>query len=129
MAESRQLFNQSFTVFDAKKQKRKKARVRLSTPGAFYLSTNKNRMTNCQLVDLGTGGLTIQAGSPLYIGDRITVEFQLNSQVLKITGVVARATGKDYVVRYEELPAFETGVIQDFIHKVFFRDEKGKEHK
>jgi PilZ domain len=126
MAESRQLFNQSFTVFDAKKQKRKKARVRLSTPGAFYLNTQKNKMTNCHLVDLGTGGLTIQAGSPLYLGDRITVEFRLNDQVLKIPGVVARATGKDYVVRYEELPAFETDVIQDYIHKVFFRDEKKK---
>ncbi len=127
MAEARQLFNQSFTVFDPKKQKRKKARVRLNTPGAFYLNSNKQRLTNCHLVDLGTGGLTIQVGSPLYIGDRITVEFQLNSQVLKISGVVARATGKDYVVRYEELPPFESGVIQDYIHKVFFRDDKNKD--
>jgi hypothetical protein len=129
MAEARPLFNQSFTVFDAKKQKRKKARVRLSTPGAYYLNTQKNRMNNCHLVDLGTGGLTIQAGSPLYIGDRITVEFQLNSQTLKIPGVVARATGKDYVVRYDELPAFETEVIQDYIHKVFFRDDKSKDKR
>ena len=126
MAESKQLFNQSFTVFDQKKQKRKKARVRLSTPGAFYLNTQKNKMTNCHLVDLGTGGLTIQAGSPLYIGDRITVEFQLNSQTLRIPGVVARATGKDYVVRYDELPPFETDVTQDYIHKVFFKDDKKK---
>ena len=79
------------------------------------------------MVDLGTGGLTIQSGSTLYIGDRITVEFQLNSQTLKIQGVVARATGKDYVVRYEELPQFETSVIQDYIHKVFFRDDKDKD--
>lgn len=129
MAEARPLFNQSFTVFDAKKQKRKKARVRLSTSGAFYLNNNRNKMTNCYLVDLGTGGLTIQAGSPLYIGDRITVEFILNSQTLRISGVVARATGKDYVVRYEQLPPLESDIIQDYIHKVFFRDEKNRDKK
>ncbi|MBP9886856.1 MAG: PilZ domain-containing protein [Leptospiraceae bacterium] len=127
MAEARPLFNQSFTVFDPKKQKRKKARVRLSTPGCFFLNSHSHRVNNCHLVDLGTGGLTIQSGSTLYIGDRITVEFQLNSQTLKIQGVVARATGKDYVVRYEELPQFETSVIQDYIHKVFFRDDKDKD--
>ena len=129
MAEAKQLFNQSFTVFDAKKQKRKKARVRLSTPGSFYLNTHKHRVNNCHLVDLGTGGLTIQSGSILYIGDGITVEFELNNQKLRIPGVVARATGKHYVVRYEELPPFETDIIQDYIHKVFFRDDKGKEKK
>lgn len=129
MAESKQLFNQSFTVFDPKKQKRKKARVRLSAPGLFYLNIHKNKPSNCHLVDLGTGGLTLQSGSPLYIGDRITVEFQLTGKSLKIPGVVARATGKDYVVRYEELPALETEVIQDYIHKVFFRDDKSKDKK
>ena len=129
MAEAKQLFNQSFTVFDPKKQKRKKARVRLSTAGIYFLNSHKHRVNNCHLVDLGTGGLTIQSGSILYIGDSITVEFELNNQKLRIPGVVARATGKDYVVRYEELPEFETGIIQDYIHKVFFRDDKGKEKK
>ena len=94
MAEARPLFNQSFTVFDPKKQKRKKARVRLSTPGCFFLNSHSHRVNNCHLVDLGTGGLTIQSGSTLYIGDRITVE---------------------------------SSVIQDYIHKVFFRDDKDKD--
>lgn len=126
MAQAKQLFNNSFTVFDQKKQKRKKARVRLSTPGAYSLMNQKGKLSNCHLVDLGTGGLTIQAASPLYVGDRLTVEFQLDGKVLRITGTVARATGKDYVIRYEELPPFETGVIQEYIHKVFFKDEKKK---
>ncbi|HMV45787.1 MAG TPA: PilZ domain-containing protein [Leptospiraceae bacterium] len=129
MAEAKQLFNKSFSVFDPKKQKRKKARVRLSTPGNYYLHSQKNRSMSCHLIDLGTGGLTIQAPSPLYIGDRLTVEFILDGKTLRISGTVARATGKDYVIRYEELPPFETGIIQEYIHKVFFRDENKDKSK
>ncbi len=126
MAESKQLFNQSFIVFDTKKQKRKKTRVRLSTPAQFILNSNKLKPINCNLIDLGTGGLTVQAPTALYTGDKLTVQFKLNNEMMNITGVVARGAGKDYVIRYEELPEKENGIIQDYIHKVFFKDKDSK---
>ena len=126
MAESKQLFNQSFVVFDPKKQKRKKARVRLSTPAKCILNGNKSRPLSCNLIDLGTGGLTIQAPTTLYLGDKVTVEFKLNNENLSIFGVVARTSGKDAVVRYEELPEKEYETIQDYIHKVFFKDQNSQ---
>ncbi len=126
MAEAKQLFNQSFVVFDTKKQKRKKSRVRLSTPASFILNSNKQRPYTCNLIDLGTGGLTIQSPTTLYNGDKVQVNFKLGHDDLNITGVVARGSGKDFVIRYEELPEIENNLIQEYIHKVFFKDTNAK---
>lgn len=126
MAEAKQLFNQSFVVFDTKKQKRKKSRVRLSTPATFILNSKKQSPYNCNLIDLGTGGLTIQSPTTLYNGDKVQVQFKLNQDMLNITGIVARGSGKDFVIRYEELPEKEHNTIQEYIHKVFFKETNPK---
>lgn len=126
MAEAKQLFNQSFVVFDTKKQKRKKSRVRLSIEASFILNSNKSKPYTCRLIDLGTGGLTIQSPTSLYTGDKVQVQFKLNQENLDIVGVVARGQGKDFVIRYEELPEKENHFIQEYIHKVFFKENNQK---
>lgn len=129
MAEAKSIFNNSFSFYGGPiKQKRKKARVRINTQGIFYLG-NKPKPFDCNLVDLGIGGLTIQTGSVLYAGEKVKVEFKLNSEKLTIDGVIARANGKDYVVRYDELPERETSVIQSYIHRVYYKDGKNNDSK
>jgi hypothetical protein len=105
------------------KQKRKKARVRTNIEG-FYFLNKTPRSIPCNVIDLGTGGLTIQSGTVLYVGDKVTVLFNLENHPLKISGEIGRISGKNAVVRFDDLPPQELNVIQTYIHKVFYSDGK-----
>lgn len=105
------------------KQRRKKARVRTNLEGFYFLNKNPNRIP-CKIIDLGTGGLTVQSGTVLYVGDILTVNFTLEQVPLKITGKIGRTSGKNAVVIFEDLPLQDISVIQNYIHKVFYSDEK-----
>lgn len=105
------------------KQKRKKARVKTNIEGFYFLNKKPNSIP-CQIIDLGTGGLTIQSGMVLYIGDIVTVHFTLEHIPLKVTGKIGRITGKNAVVQFDELPPQELSIVQNYIHKVFYSDGK-----
>lgn len=122
MAEIKSSFKTSFPSQHVK-QKRKKARVKTNLEG-FYFLNKKPTSIPCNIIDLGTGGLTIQSGTVLYIGDLITVHFTLDHIPLKVTGKVGRVTGKNVVVQFDELPSHELNTIQNYIHKVFYSDGK-----
>lgn len=122
MAETKTIFKSTFPANHVK-QKRKKARVKTNIEGFYYLNKNP-RSIPCNVIDLGTGGLTIQSGTVLYVGDKLNVHFNLEHYPLKIFGEVARISGKNAVLRFDELPDAELHVIQTYIHKVFYTDGK-----
>lgn len=122
MAEIRSSFKPPFPSQHIK-QKRKKARVKTNLEGFYYLNKKPNSIP-CHIVDLGTGGLTIQSGTVLYVGDLVTVHFTLDHIPLKVTGKIGRVTGKNAVVQYDDLPPQEMNTIQTYIHRVFYSDGK-----
>lgn len=124
MAGDKSVFNDSFKVFDPLKQKRKKARIRLDSTGAYVLN-QKGKLVDCKLIDLGTGGMTFQSPMSLYPGDKLEMEFKLAGKPIKVPGEVVRTTGKDCVMKYLDLAPEIESIIQEYIHDSFFED-KGK---
>jgi hypothetical protein len=122
MAETKTVFKSTYTTSNVK-QKRKKARVKTNIEG-FYFLNKTPRSIPCTVIDMGTGGLTIQSGTVLYVGDKLTVHFNLEHYPLKISGEVGRISGKNSVLRFDDLPENELHVIQTYIHKVFYTDGK-----
>lgn len=124
MATEKAVFGKSYSAVDPKKQKRKKARIRVDIQGSFNLNNNKNKKYDCKLIDLGMGGLTMQTGISMYPSEKVMVEFKIGYNILQVNGYVGRVTGKDTVVRYDELPERETSILQEYIHSHFFKNEK-----
>lgn len=123
MAVIKPVLNQSLSGPSGLKQKRKRARVRLNQPGVYYLN-GKTTPLDCTLIDIGLGGLTIQCGTLLYLNEVVTVDFHLGNSELRIKGFVGRVSGKNVVIRYDELPARETEIIQEYIHNAYYLDKK-----
>ena len=121
------LFNESFVVRDSAQQKRKKARARISMEAEFQLDGKPDRFA-CQLVDIGTGGLSIQTKSTLYVGDKIVVSFKLKQQIMKQAAVVTRVAGKSVGAQFTNLAEADLGEIQEYIHSSYFDPNKDKKN-
>ncbi len=103
------------------KQRRKKGRIRTNISG-FYSLGGKTKNIECIIVDLGMGGLTIQSGVALYQGEKVIASFRLEEDPLQIEGVIGRTTGKNAVLRYEELPEDTAKKIQGYINKIYYNE-------
>lgn len=119
------LFNESFVVRDASQQKRKKARARVSLQADFQLE-GKPEKHPCSIVDIGTGGLSIQTKSTLYVGDRLVVFFKLKTRVLTQNATVTRVSGKSVGAQFTGLGDAELAEIQEYIHSSFFDPNRDK---
>lgn len=119
------LFNESFVVRDAAQQKRKKARARVNLQGEFQLEGKPEKFP-CTLVDIGTGGLSLQTRSTLYVGDKIVVSFKLKAKPMKQNAVVTRVSGKSIGLQFTGLGEAELAEIQEYIHSAFFDSNKDK---
>ncbi|MFN3603785.1 MAG: PilZ domain-containing protein [Leptonema sp. (in: bacteria)] len=105
---------------DTKKQQRKNARIRLTNLlGTFFLVSEKKEY-ECQILDLGTGGLGLSTKTLLYPGDKIIVKFWLEDQMFELPSIVSRVSGKNVGVIFENIQNKEIEKIQSFIHKNFF---------
>jgi hypothetical protein len=103
------------------KQRRKKGRIRTNISG-FYSLSGKTKNIECTIVDLGMGGLTIQSGVALYQGEKVTASFRLEEDPLQIEGVIGRTSGKNAVLRYEDLPEDIAKKIQGYINKIYYNE-------
>ncbi len=103
------------------KQRRKKGRIRTNITG-FYCLNGKSKNIDCMIVDLGMGGLTIQSGVALYQGEKVTALFRLEDDPLQIEGIIGRTSGKNAVLRYEDLPEDIAQKIQGYINKIYYNE-------
>lgn len=110
-----------FTSSTNGKQRRKKGRVRTNIPGSYTIS-GKDKNIECTIIDLGMGGLTIQTGVVLYQGERVRANFHLEELFLQIEGTIGRVTGKNAVLRYEEISEQAAAKIQGYINKIYYNE-------
>lgn len=110
-----------FTSANNGKQRRRKGRVRTSIPASFTIG-GKNKNIECTIVDLGMGGLAFQTGVVLYQGEKIRANFQLEDSFLELEGVVCRITGKNAVLRYDDIPETVSAKIQAYINKIYYNE-------
>ncbi len=108
------------------KQRRKKGRVRTNIPGIYFIhNIQKPKNIECTIVDIGMGGLTIQSGTALYQGEKVTAAFTLEEFQYTIEGVICRIAGKNAVLKYDELPEDVGARFQEYINKAYY-DESSK---
>ena len=110
-----------FTSSGSGKQRRKKGRIRTNISGAYFIQ-GKPKNIECTIVDLGMGGLTLQSGTALYQGEKVTALFRLEEDFLQIEGVICRISGKNAVLRYEELPEGIAQKVQGYINKIYYNE-------
>ena len=68
------------------------------------------------------GGLTIQSGVALYQVEKVTALFRLEEDPMQIEGVIGRTSGKNAVLRYEDLPEDIAQKIQGYINKIYYNE-------
>ncbi|GIX41958.1 MAG: hypothetical protein KatS3mg129_1691 [Leptospiraceae bacterium] len=74
--DSRKQYNERIGEFrDPSKQKRKNARIRVPNIPATFILEGLNKEYECQILDIGTGGLGISTKTLLYPGDKIRIRF------------------------------------------------------
>ena len=103
------------------KQRRKKGRIRTNIPGIYIIHNNqKPKNIDCTIVDLGIGGLTIQSGVALYQGEKVTTIFRLEENDYTIEGIICRISGKNAVLKYDELSETVSTRFQEYINKAYY---------
>lgn len=110
-----------FTSATNGKQRRRKGRVRTNIQGSYTLS-GKNKSIECTIVDLGMGGLTLQTGVVLYQGEKIRTNFLLEDSSLELDGVVCRITGKNAVLKFDDISEVNSSKIQEYINKIYYKE-------
>lgn len=125
MASNQSFFNNSLQMRDASQQKRKKARSRVSLAGEYRIE-GKNDPVECQIVDLGTGGVSMMTKATMYVGDRIRIRMRLGPSPLDVAGVVIRVSGKTLGIQFEKVSEEQMALIQQYIHQAFFDKDHGK---
>ena len=121
MADQKNFYSPSFEHIDLKKQKRQTARVRTNTPAKYQFGKDPIRQ-ECLLMDIGSGGIAIQAKTLFYKGDKLTIF--LNEASLTVEGTVHRVSGKITVITFDQLPERERNIIQKFIDNYYYKDKK-----
>jgi ribosomal protein L35AE/L33A len=113
----------SFDHRDLSKQKRKSARIRVNLPATYQLGKVPAQF-ECVIIDIGTGGIAIQAKTLFYKGDELTLRFKIDSNAMVIQGKVLRTTGKNIIVVYDNIPERERNIIQKQIDSFFYKEVK-----
>lgn len=103
------------------KQRRQNARIRLTNLTGTFILQNQNKEYECQILDIGTGGLGISTKTLLYPGDKIIVKFWLEDKIFELPSVVSRVSGKNVGLIYDNVSAEMINQIQTFIHKNIFQ--------
>ena len=124
---SRSFFDDSVRIRDASRQKRKMARTPVNIKGEYALK-GQDQAHQCEVTDLGTGGLSMTTRSTMYDGDEVEVRLPLGKSALTVPGRVVRVSGKSIGVQFEDLPDEQLEIIQDYIHTTFF-DKKDPQKK
>lgn len=102
------------------KQQRKNARIRVTNITGTFILQNQNKEYECQILDIGTGGLGISSKTLLYPGDKIIVKFWLEDKNFELPSVVSRVSGKNIGLIFDNVPTEMINQIQNFIHKNIF---------
>ncbi|MCR9144338.1 MAG: PilZ domain-containing protein [bacterium] len=124
---SQSFFDDSVQIRDAAQQKRKKARTGVNIAAEFVLK-GQGQPVECTVTDLGTGGLSINTRSTMYMGDQIEVRMRLGKEALSVPCTVVRVSGKSIGLQFDRLPEQQMEYIQHYIHSTFFdkKDQKKK---
>ncbi len=122
---SQSFFDDSVSIRDSARQKRKKARTNVNLTGEFLL-TGQNNPVECTVTDIGTGGLSITTRSTMYMGDRSEVRLRLGKDALSVPCTVVRVAGKSIGLQFEKIAEAELEKIQQYIHTTFFDKKDSK---
>jgi hypothetical protein len=106
---------------DPSKQKRKNARIRVNNITATFKIEGTNQDYECQILDLGTGGLGIATKTLLYPGDKIKIHFWLEGNEFNLLATVSRTSGKNVGLIFEDPPLDAISKIQNYIHSKLFK--------
>lgn len=122
---SQSFFDDSVSIRDSARQKRKKARTNVNLIGEFVLS-GQDRPVECTVTDIGTGGLSITTRSTLYMSDRLEVRLRLGKDALSVPCTVVRVSGKSVGLQFEKIAGAQLETIQHYIHTTFFDKKDSK---
>lgn len=119
------VFGDSMRMRDPAQQKRKKARAAVNAPGEFKIKGHPDFL-GCTIADVGAGGLHLLTRSSLYVGDNLTVRFQMNGSPFECQATVTRSLGKAIGVQFENLTVEDEDRLQAFIHSALLERERKK---
>lgn len=108
---------------DPSKQKRKNARIRINNLIANFKISGVPKEYECQILDIGTGGLGLSTTTLLYPGDKIQLNFFLDGVEFHINATVSRVSGKIVGVVFDEISSNEVAKIQNYIHSRLFKEK------
>ena len=114
----------NYSVMDPTKQKRKNARMNINLTAQLKLEA-KGDFHNCEIDDVGTGGIRFHGGMYVLEGDKVVLRFELEeNKPLEAHGPILRTQGKYAVVQIPETGAEKLVTeIQEYIHKNLFSSD------
>jgi len=119
------VFGDRMRMRDPAQQKRKKARAAVNAPGEFKIKGHAEFLA-CTIADVGAGGLHLLTRSSLYVGDQLTIKFQMNGAPFESAATVTRSLGKAIGVQFENLTPEDEARLQEFIHAALLERERKK---
>ncbi len=105
---------------ESSKQKRKNARIRVNLNGTFVI-LGMDKENECNIVDIGTGGMGILTKTLLYPGDKVKIHFWLDDKEFYLQGTVSRVSGKNVGLIFEDISTDDIAKIQNYIHSRLFK--------
>ncbi len=97
-------------------QKREMARLNVDFAGSYKLKGATDWL-QCEIIDIGTGGIQLRGKFSFYEGDVVDSKFFIEDKVIlcqiEITNISGRKAGGKYTAIEEK----DLDVIQNYIHK------------
>lgn len=103
------------------KQKRESARIKVLLKGQYKFVGYQDWM-ECNIYDVGIGGVRIEGKTSFYIGDELDLNFAIDNFPIKGVLTVTNISGKKAGGRFIEITSEGRATIQNFLHKTLLVD-------
>lgn len=107
------------------KQKRDNARVKVNIEGEYAFESD-NKFMNCQLRDIGTGGVALEGKFSFYEGDRLQLRFSLDQRPMKALIEITNVSGRKAGGRFISLTDEQYSMIQSYLNRHLMSGGTGK---